>query len=119
MLFFEKIIYFIIKYNIKGGLSMKKNPDIFKPGINKQLNNNNKVYYSFIDDIKDSSRNILQTSKKNVKKDILTNGYDKQIVIVTKDGEHITKILDKMGTNIITSDGKIIAISNIIAIYKA
>ena len=48
---------------------MEKRPNIFKPTINKKLNNNKNTYYSFIEetipDINNSYNNIKKSFKVN------------------------------------------------------
>lgn len=100
---------------------MEKRPNIFKPTINKKLNNNKNTYYSFIEetipDIKNSYNNIKKSFKVNK---ISNNNYifNVDVLIKTRNEEIKTKISGKMGNNIITYDGRIISIDNIISIEE-
>ncbi len=99
---------------------MKKIPNIFKPGINKQINNNDKVFYSAL---KDEQKNRLIVSKikpkRNIKQEVLIGKkFNKNYVIKTKDNYYNSKIIDRMGNNILIESGKIISISDISGIYE-
>lgn len=99
---------------------MKEMPDIFKPGINKKINNNDKVFYSAIREdrtIKNFDSKIKP--KRNIKQEVLSKkSFEKNYLIKTATTQYFDKIIDRMGNNIILSNGKVISISNIIGIYE-
>jgi len=98
-----------------------KKPEIFKPKINHEINNNLSAYYSFLD-------NEERLSEKNIKEDpvdtldrlIKGNSYifNKNVSIVTKQKTYSTKIAGKIGTKVITLDGDSIDIADIILIEE-
>ncbi len=98
----------------------KQLPKLFQNKINKDLKNNNKIYYSAnkdqnnIDDLKDNKIDINQ--KLN---NIFTSSnyiYKANVTIKTKDNSYDTKIIGKNRNFIITIDNKTIPISDIIDI---
>ena len=99
---------------------MKKMPDIFKPGINKKIENNDRVFYSALKDerlIRSIDSKIKP--KRNLKQEVLLNKkYGTNYLIITTTGEYYDKIVDRMGNNIIISSGKVISISDINGIYE-
>ena len=93
---------------------MEKRPNIFKPNINKKLSNNKVSYYSFLEEKvpdvryeKSNSNNSFRVNK------ISNNNYIFNVDVLIK-----TKISGKMGSNIITSDGRIINTADIIEIKE-
>ena len=98
---------------------MEKRLNIFKPNINKKLTNNKVSYYSFIkekvpDVNKNNNYNDFRVNK------ITSNNYifNTDVAIKTKSDLIKTKISGKMGSNIITSDGRIINTKDIIEIKE-
>ena len=96
---------------------MEKRLNIFKPNINKKLTNNKVSYYSFIEEKvvnKNNSYNDFRVNK------ITSNNYifNTDVAIKTKSDLIKTKISGKMGSNIITSDGRIINTKDIIEIKE-
>ena len=88
---------------------MEKRPNIFKPNINKKLSNNKVSYYSFIEEkVPDVNKNNNYNDFRVNK--ITSNNYifNTDVAIKTKNDLIKTKISGKMGSNIITSDGRII-----------
>lgn len=99
---------------------MKKIPDIFKPGINKKIENNNKVFYSAVT-LTNSVRNndSKVKPKRNLKQEVLlSKKYGIKYLIKTTTEEYYDKIVDRMGNNIILSNGKVISIIDIVGIYE-
>ena len=95
---------------------MEKRLNIFKPNINKKLTNNKVSYYSFIEEkVPDVNKNNDFRVNK-----ITSNNYifNTDVVIKTKSDLIKTKISGKMGSNIITSDGRIINTKDIIEIKE-
>lgn len=99
---------------------MKKLPNIFKPDMNRQVKNNEEVYYSFI---KPQKEEIKKETKKNKNSSmrvstILNNNniFNKKVLIKTSTNEYKTEILSKMGNNIIIANGKVLATSDILSI---
>lgn len=99
---------------------MKKVPDIFKPGINKTINNNDKVFYSALqDDLKIRTVDSKVKPKRNIKQEVLINkSFNKKYLIKTSENNYYSKIIDQMGNNIIIESGQIISISDISGIYE-
>lgn len=99
---------------------MKKVPDIFKPGINKTINNNDKVFYSALqDDSKIRTVDSKVKPKRNIKQEVLINkSFNKKYLIKTSENNYYSKIIDRMGNNIIIESGQIISISDISGIYE-
>lgn len=88
--------------------------EIFKPDIG-DINNNEKVYYSFL-------KNDVKRKNENPK-DFIDNldkdGYifSKKVIIKTKDNTYDTKIAGRIKDKIITTDSKVIPINEIQDIY--
>lgn len=118
--FFTKLFLNIIKYYRKEDDFMKKKPDIFKPGITKKLENNNKFFYSALkDETLTRSIDSKIKPKRNLKQEVLLNKkYGTYYLIKTTTGEYRDKIIDRMGNNIIISSGKVLLISDIMGIYE-
>lgn len=99
-----------------------KRPDIFKPEINHELNNNKNAYYSFIevDDRKEEKVVKNEEPVDTLDRLIKNNSYifNKKVLIVTKDKEYLTSIAGKIGKRVITLDGDSIDIDNIIKIEE-
>ena len=98
---------------------MEKRLNIFKPNINKKLTNNKVSYYSFIEEkVPDVNENNSYNDFRVNK--ITSNNYifNTDVVIKTKSDLIKTKISGKMGSNIITSDGRIIDTKDIIEIKE-
>lgn len=98
---------------------MEKRLNIFKPNINKKLTNNKVSYYSFIEEkVPDVNKNNNYNDFRVNK--ITSNNYifNVDVLIKTRNDEVKTKISGKMGSNIITSDGRIINTADIIEIKE-
>lgn len=98
---------------------MEKRLNIFKPNINKKLTNNKVSYYSFIEEkVPDVNKNNNYNDFRVNK--ITSNNYifNTDVAIKTKNDLIKTKISGKMGSNIITSDGRIINTADIIEIKE-
>ena len=98
---------------------MEKRLNIFKPNINKKLTNNKVSYYSFIEEkVPDANKNNSYNDFRVNK--ITSNNYifNTDVAIKTKSDLIKTKISGKMGSNIITSDGRIINTKDIIEIKE-
>ena len=94
---------------------MKKS-DIFKPDV-IGVNNNEKVYYSYLDDKLDIKSNNPSEFISRLDK----NGsymFSKRVVIKTRENIYDTKIAGKVKDKIITIDSKVIPISEIVDIYE-
>lgn len=117
----------------------KKLPKVFANTIEKEINNNEKVYTSTSQEEKQSSEqqkkqtNKLEEKKKTIKKPVQqitkkineimnTKNYIYKIPvkIILEDKEITTKIIGKNNTNIITIDNQLIQINKIknIEIYE-
>ena len=98
---------------------MEKRLNIFKPNINKKLTNNKVSYYSFIEEkVPDVNKNNNYNDFRVNK--ITSNNYifNTDVAIKTKSDLIKTKISGRMGSNIITSDGRIINTKDIIEIKE-
>ena len=97
---------------------MNQMPNIFKPGINKKLNNNDRVYYSGLNE--NNLRSAVNNSNnRNIVNDVLINKkYGIVDKIVTKTNVYNEKIVDRMGQNIILSNNKVIPVNDIVSIYN-
>ena len=98
---------------------MEKRLNIFKPNINKKLTNNKVSYYPFIEEkVPDVNKNNNYNDFRVNK--ITSNNYifNTDVAIKTKSDLIKTKISGKMGSNIITSDGRIINTKDIIEIKE-
>ena len=100
---------------------MKKDlQKVFQNSINKELKNNNKIYYSNIKDeeIKNNKKekNINRTIN-NIFKSI-NYVYKANVLIKTKDKDIKTKIIGRNKNYIITLDNKTIPIKDIVDIVK-
>lgn len=91
-----------------------KKPDIYKPNIN--VNNNRKVYYSFLNNSEKENETPIEFID-NLSK----NGeymFSKKVIIKTKEKEYETRIAGKIGNKIITLDNDSININDIEKIYE-
>ncbi|NLL45137.1 MAG: hypothetical protein GX247_05695 [Mollicutes bacterium] len=105
----------------------KKLPKMFVNKIDKELNNNKKVYYSKSNNIekeekKEINENWLDLSNKTVKEklDAIFNSpsyvYQASVDITLKSGTISKKVIGKSLTHIITMDDELIPIDEIIDI---
>ena len=96
---------------------MKKLPSIFQNDINKKMNNNEEIYYSF--ENKEETRNTEVIQGKNVLQKInsLFNSsnyiYKIDVEIKLKDKTINEKIIGKNKTHLITMNNELISISDI------
>ena len=110
----------------------KKLPGVFANKIDKELHNNDCVYYSSKESIFDD-RSVKEMDKKDIKPMNTNLGlninqkinkifnsskyvYKANVRITTKDGEYIKKIIGQNKTHLITMDNELIPISDIIDI---
>ena len=97
---------------------MEKKSSVFKPDV-KGVDNNKKVYYSFLDDNLD-----VKKSEEDPRAfiDKLDNDgsyiFSKKVIIKTKDKTYDTKIAGKIKDKIITTKSQVIPIDSIISIYE-
>lgn len=89
-----------------------KVPDIFKPSIKSNINNNEEVYYSF-----NNNKEIYDNKSINnfFSNDNISN---KKMLIETKSKKYEAKIVSRVGNNIIMDNGGIVNISDVISISK-
>ena len=98
-------------------MEKSKKPDIYKPRIG-YIDNNKKVYYSFLDDKLNIKR---EESPRDFINELEKKGsymFRKNVIIKTKEKEFDTKIAGKIKDKIITMDNKVIPIDEIISIYE-
>ena len=97
---------------------MDKLPKVFANPINKDLNNNVELFRS------DKKVEIKSSNLKDINKKINqifgsnSHIYKSKVKITLKDGEIVTDIVGSTNTNLLTLDGKLIKISDIIDIEK-
>ena len=95
---------------------MEKKPSIFKPNISNKINNNRKVYYSFIEE---SIPNLDERHKidpvDKLKELMNKDGYifNKKVIIKTDNNIYDTRIAGTINDKIITIDGNSIYIKDI------
>ena len=105
----------------------KKLPGVFANKLDKKINNNDRVYYSSNEkEIENHSQNNVMDSvtekQLNINQKInnIFNSnryvYKADVVIKTKDGELLKKIIGQNATHLITMDNELIPVSDIIDI---
>ena len=99
---------------------MKKIPNIYKPNIDKEINNNEKAYYSYAkEDIvrgKAFDEDPIDTINR-----LMSNGayiFNKKLIIKTLNNTYHTRIAGRVGKKLVTLDGDTLDIENIIKIYE-
>lgn len=103
--------------NMKGWFTLKKKlPEMFQNKIDKNLENNNKLYYSASNEIP------IKKTKKNIHKkisEIFSSPnyiYKANVKITTNDKTFNTQIIGRNKNYLITMDNKTISINSIIDI---
>ncbi len=94
-------------------------PHIFKPNIDKEINNNSSVYCSFSKDEKPIAKSSNQEKPLDTLNRLSNGGsylFNKKVRIVTNDKVYNTKIAGKLGDYIITLDNDSILINDILSI---
>lgn len=93
---------------------MKKRPHLFRNNINKEINNNMKVYYT------NSYSENENTIDEKLNKLLEKNGYifNLDVIIKTNDSTYDTRLAGKIKNYLITLDNKIIPIKDIIEITE-
>ena len=104
----------------------KKIPLIYAPKVDKKINNNKEVYYSYLDNNKEKKvekiekEEILSEFEMQKKIDQLFRSndfiYKKKFLIKTKDGEKEYTIISKSYDYLLTIEGNRIMIKDIISI---
>ena len=96
------------------------NSSMFKPDIG-DVNNNRKVYCSFLDDKLDVSSDresddpIDFINRLNKGSSYI---FNRKVIIETRDNRYDTKIAGKIGNRIVTLDNDSISIDDIVRIYE-
>ena len=97
---------------------MNEKPKVFKNTINKEIHNNNKIFYSKSSTVdnneKKDNKSIIQ--KINEIFDSPNYIYKANVKITTKDGTSTKRIIGRNKDYIITMDNKLIPINDIINI---
>ena len=101
-------------------------PEMFKGSINKDTNNNERVFSTLNSSktIINNNSNINNYSKYEVNKkinDIFNSSdyvYKVDVTIVTEDGEYKKRVVGKVKDSLITMDNEKIPIDSIRDIYK-
>lgn len=97
----------------------KKLPKVFQNKIDKDLNNNNKFFYSATTKDDTETEEPIDVNKKI--NEIFSSPnyvYKANVEIKTKSNSYITKIIGRNKNYIITMDNKTIPISEIVDIKK-
>ena len=95
---------------------MKNKPSIFKPNISNKINNNKKVYYSFIEESNSIPNQKHKIEPVDKLKELMNkDGYifNKKVIINTDHNTYDTRIAGTINDKIITIDGKSIYIKDI------
>ena len=99
---------------------MNKN-NIYKPKIGN-INNNQKVYYSYLEDKLSAKSNDDRGLNADDFLNKLSNSgsymFTKDVVIETLDNTYNTKIAGKLGNKIVTLDNQVIDMEDIKRIYE-
>ena len=99
-------------------------PKLFKPVIDKKLNNNRNSYYSLFDNLdinhikKKKVNNIEPIDKLNELFNRNNYIFNIPVLIKTNEKTYNTKIAGKMGNSIITTSSESILIKDIISIEE-
>lgn len=106
---------------------MEKKPNLFVNKIEKNFDNNDRIFYSCSDSDYDVKKSLLEKEIKrksnNLNKkinSIFTSSnyvYKAEVIIKFKDKEVVKKIVGKNQKHLITMDNELIPISEIIDIY--
>lgn len=98
----------------------KKLPKVFQNQINKNINNNEKYYYSANNKKNKNEINEPKNIRKIINSIFLSPNYiyKANVIIKTKNAEYETKIIGRNKEYLITMDNKTIKIDDIIDIKK-
>lgn len=95
---------------------MEKKPSIFKPSFTNKINNNRKVYYSFIEEEQNIKNETRTTTPSEKLKELMNkDGYifNKNVIIKTNQNIYDTRIAGKINDKIVTIKGDSIDIKDI------
>ncbi|MCM1370323.1 MAG: hypothetical protein NC181_00260 [Clostridium sp.] len=101
---------------------MNKKPSVFVNKIDKELKNNEKVYFSRNETSEKTDKSNIDTSKKSIDvqlKEMFESTsyiYKADVVIKTKDGVLEKRVIGRNNSHLITMDNELIPISDIIEI---
>lgn len=97
----------------------KKLPEVFANPFEKKLNNTQEIYYGKSQTKTDRGYSINEIIRKiNNIFNSPNHVFKSKVLITTKDGESEVTIIGKNANGILTMEGKIIKISDIIDIQK-
>ena len=91
--------------------------EIFKPSIDKNINNNEKVFYSSTEEYSLEKQESLDEFFNRIS----SSGsyiFSHKVIIKTKDNLYETKIAGRVGNSIITVDDNVIPINDVISIEE-
>lgn len=108
----------------------KELPSIFKSPPNKKIENNKRVFYSHYESIGNVVEREEKENNKNIEledamsyREALDNLFKKNefvfnvpVELITKEGTFHTKIVSKVGDQILTTSGKMIQLKDILSI---
>lgn len=103
---------------------MNKKPELFVNKIDKELRNNEKVYYSKEEKSEAKNKTPKRIIEKNINQKINSifsspdYVYKAEVKIKFKDREVIKKVVGRNHSNLITMDNEVIPIKEIIDIEK-
>lgn len=94
--------------------------EIFKPTIDKDINNNENVFYSRNDEDLDKFDGRTESLDDFLNRISSSGSYifSHNVIIETKNKVYKTKIAGKVGNNIITMDDEVISISDIVSVKE-
>ena len=94
--------------------------EIFKPTIDKGINNNENVFYSKNDEDLDKLDGRSESLDDFLNRISSSGSYifSHNVIIETKNNVYKTKIAGKVGNNIITMDDEVISISDIVSVKE-
>ena len=93
---------------------IKKLPEIFKNNIDKKINNNKEVYYSFINNNLDNENNLNDKNINDVIDELFNSDrvvYSIRVIISTNSKVYDTYLVARTSTYLLTIDEERIFIS--------
>ena len=98
---------------------IKKLPEIFKNNIDKKINNNKEVYYSFINNNLDNENNLNDKNINDVIDELFNSDrvvYSIRVIISTNSKVYDTYLVARTSTYLLTIDEERILIKDIISL---
>lgn len=98
---------------------IKKLPEIFRNNIDKKINNNKEVYYSFINNNLDNENNLNDKNINDVIDELFNSDgvvYSIRVIISTNSKVYDTYLVARTSTYLLTIDEERILIKDIISL---